>query len=54
MTVYFARIFHVSLFLDQDLAQAMIASNQNLLYNNSSITLQFVKQFDQLLKKYIP
>jgi hypothetical protein len=40
--------------LDQDLAQAMIASNQNLLYNNSSITLQFVKQFDQLLKRYIP
>jgi hypothetical protein len=30
----------------------MIASNQKLLYNNH-ITLQFVKQFDQLIQKYM-
>lgn len=39
---------------DLDSTHLMIESNQNLLYNNNSITLQFVKRFDQLLKKYMP
>jgi hypothetical protein len=37
-----------------DSTRSMIASNQNLLYNYNVITLQFVKQFDQLVRKYMP
>lgn len=37
-----------------DSTQALIASNQNLLYNNNVITLKFVTQFDELIRKYMP
>jgi hypothetical protein len=38
---------------DLDSTKQMIASNRDLLYNNNIITLEFTKQFDQIIKKHL-